>query len=338
MARKLTIEEKYPNITEREHVLNKDMWAGTRKITEFTEFIIDETGAGHLKTVKYSPALLKLVDEPLVNALDQFIREPKMREIRVTFDKTGEVTIYNDGPGLEVEKHTELNVYVPQMVFGMLFKGSNVRSDENSIIGGTNGVGAKISNIMSTQFMVETVDVERSKYYRQTWHNHMETVDAPIVVELATMQKKFPQLAVPHTTLKFTPDYVNLFGYADGAAAYEQLIDVVRTRVYMAANYGAYCCPGRKCRVIFNDVEIVCDAPRLAATLFPGMPTFTTTMAPATVAANGKPIVSKYKYPWQVTAVVLQDDNGGYNQISNVNGVVVRQGRHTRKIYKYNVI
>lgn len=333
MAKKLTIEQKYPNITDREHVLSKDMWAGTRKTTESTEFIIDETGVGRLRTVKYSPALMKLIDEPLVNALDQFMREPKMREIRVTFDKNGEVTIYNDGPGLEVEKHSELGVYVPQMVFGMLFKGSNVRADENSIVGGTNGVGAKISNIMSTQFTVETVDIERDKYYRQTWHNNMEIVDNPIVIELAVMQKKFPQLAVPHTSLKFTPDYVKLFDYASGATAYEQLIDIVRTRVYMAANYGAYCCPGRKCRVVFNGAEINCDAPKFAAMLFPGMPTFTTIMSPATMTANGKPVVSKYKYPWQVTAVVLQDDNNGYNQISNVNGVVVRQGRHTRKIY-----
>ena len=338
MTTKLTIEEKYPNITEQDHVMKKDMWAGTKEQVESTEFIIAADGTGKLTTVKYSPAWMKCIDEPIVNALDQFVREPGMKTLRVNFDTNGAVCIYNDGPGIEVALHKQLNVYVPQIVFGMLFKGSNINNNGESIVGGTNGVGAKISNIFATEFTIETVDVERELFYKQTWKDHMKNPpSAPTIIPLAKLRSTpaVANLATPHTSLTFKPDYEGLFGYTDLRAHIAELTDVVRTRVYMAAVYGSYCAQGRKCRVYFNDVEITCDAPSLAAKLFPGASTYTTIMAPtsANISASPDSKLAKYKYPWQVTAVIMQADNNGYNQLSNVNGVVVRQGRHTKKIY-----
>ena len=41
------------------------------------------------------------------------------------------------------------------------------------LVGGRNGYGAKLTNIYSTEFVVETVDLERKKKFKQTFTNNM---------------------------------------------------------------------------------------------------------------------------------------------------------------------
>lgn len=49
-------------------------------------------------------------------------------------------------------------VYVPELIFGHLLTSSNYNDSDKKVTGGRNGYGAKLANIFSTEFVVETCD------------------------------------------------------------------------------------------------------------------------------------------------------------------------------------
>lgn len=75
--------------------------------------------------------------------------------------------VWNNGRGVPVEIHAEEGIYVPEMIFGHLLTSSNYDDSEKKTTGGRNGFGAKLANIFSTEFVIETADGERQKKYKQ---------------------------------------------------------------------------------------------------------------------------------------------------------------------------
>ena len=73
-----------------------------------------------------------------------------------------------DGPGAE-------GMYVPEMLFGTLLTGSNFDDSRSLTTGGRNGYGAKLANIFSTEFVVETADSSNGKRFKQTYRPHGQT-------------------------------------------------------------------------------------------------------------------------------------------------------------------
>ena len=63
--------------------------------------------------------------------------------------------------------HEKEVVYVPEMIFGMLLTSSNYNDLEKEVTGGRNGYGAKLANIFSTEFTVETQSAKSGKVYKQ---------------------------------------------------------------------------------------------------------------------------------------------------------------------------
>ena len=62
-----------------------------------------------------------ILDEIIVNAADNFHRkgDGTMNAIKVTIDKeSGTISVWNNGKGIPIEIHKELNIYVPEMIFG----------------------------------------------------------------------------------------------------------------------------------------------------------------------------------------------------------------------------
>lgn len=78
------------------------------------------------------------------------------------------------------------NVLVPTLIFGYLLAGDNFNDDNKRCAGGRNGYGAKLANIYSTEFILETQDSK--KYFRQKWESNMftrheaEIVDSRIII------------------------------------------------------------------------------------------------------------------------------------------------------------
>lgn len=63
--------------------------------------------------------------------------------------------------------HKEEKCYVPTLIFGHLLTSSNYDDSEKKVVGGRNGFGAKLCNIFSTKFTVETAN--GGKKFKQVW-------------------------------------------------------------------------------------------------------------------------------------------------------------------------
>lgn len=152
--------------------------------------------------------------------------------------------MYNDGEGIDVERHAEEGVYIPELIFGHLLTSTNYDEEgaggggaeggdgsgggegaeaQGRIIGGQNGIGAKACNIFSTRFEVETLDRGRRLLYRQTFTDNMSVVGEPVV--RAAGAKK------PYTVIRFRPDYAR-FGMPGGLT--DDMYAMLVKRVYDA--------------------------------------------------------------------------------------------------------
>ena len=178
---KKTTERKtvYKKLTQLEHVLLRaDMYVGSKEPETSTLFIPekDESGRTRMvsKTLTYIPAFYKIFDEILVNAADNKVRDGTTDTIKVTIDKeNGEISVFNNGKGIPVQIHETEKIYIPEMIFGHLLTSSNFDDDEKKVTGGRNGFGAKLTNIYSLEFHVETHDSTVGKTYKQRWTDNM---------------------------------------------------------------------------------------------------------------------------------------------------------------------
>jgi len=120
------------------------------------------------------PGLYKIFDEIVVNAVDNKQRDPSMDKLEVTIDQaTNTIRVLNNGNGIPIVMHQEHGCYVPELIFGHLLTGSNFDDDEKKTTGGRNGYGAKLANIFSSRFIVETADGQRGLRFRQEFRNNM---------------------------------------------------------------------------------------------------------------------------------------------------------------------
>jgi DNA topoisomerase-2 len=63
-----------------------------------------------------------------------------MNKIKVTIDKeAGTISVYNNGRGIPIEKHTKEKCYIPELIFGHLLTSSNYNDKEKKTTGGRNG-------------------------------------------------------------------------------------------------------------------------------------------------------------------------------------------------------
>lgn len=163
-----TIEEMYQKKSQLEHILLRpDTYIGS--IEKHTQTLwVYENEEMVCRPVTYVPGLYKIFDEILVNAADNKQRDPKMDSLKVVIDvEQNLISVCNSGDGVPVEIHQEEGVYVPEMIFGHLLTSSNYDDNVKKTTGGRNGYGAKLTNIFSTEFIIETADGKRLKKYKQ---------------------------------------------------------------------------------------------------------------------------------------------------------------------------
>jgi DNA topoisomerase-2 len=85
------------------------------------------------------------------------------------------------------------------MIFGHLLTSSNFNDEQEKTTGGRNGYGAKLCNVFSTKFTVETADKTQKKEFKQSWGSNMSKAgDAKI--------KDFS--GEDYTRITFHPDLV----------------------------------------------------------------------------------------------------------------------------------
>ena len=206
-----TTTEKYQKLDPVSHVLLRPgMYVGPTTRTKQQLWLPSSTTPTRmvLQEASYIPALYKIFDEIIVNAADNYQRDSTMTSIDVRFDRaTDTISVRNDGQGIPVRLHETEQVYVPELVLGNLLTGSNFDDTEGRLTGGAHGFGAKLTNIFSTSFTVETADTQRKLLYTQTWTNNMRTRGEPAIVPLPKT------VASDYTMVSFTPDFPR-FGMA----------------------------------------------------------------------------------------------------------------------------
>lgn len=169
-----TIEQKYKELSEQEHVLLRPgMYVGSVKPELSTRFVFDYKEQMMVqKEVEYVPAILKLIDEIISNSTDEYRRPDNigLTQISVTVMKDNTIVIEDNG-GIPVVKHKEAGIMVPQLIFGRMRTSSNYNDDEDRSGLGTNGVGSSLTNIFSSYFGVMTDDGK--KRWLGNWKNNM---------------------------------------------------------------------------------------------------------------------------------------------------------------------
>ena len=73
-------------------------------------------------------------------------------------------------------------MYVPSLIFGHLLTSSNYNDEEEKVTGGRNGYGAKLCNIFSTSFELQTASKDERKKFKQTWTDNMTKAGTPKIV------------------------------------------------------------------------------------------------------------------------------------------------------------
>lgn len=238
-----TIEQMYQSMTQEEHILARpDTYIGDIKPCLEKMFIFDDAlGKIVEKDIVYVPGLYKIFDEILVNASDEAQRK-KCNIINVNINQqTGEITVRNNGKGIDVELHKEHNMYVPELIFGKLLTSTNYDDTEKRTTGGRNGYGAKLTNMFSVKFAIDVVDIERKRRYYQEFYNNKSSRSQPFIQENAQSKTGYVQIS-------FIPDFQR-FGIQNLSSDF---IALLKKRVYDIAGVSD------KVTVYYNDVKIEC--------------------------------------------------------------------------------
>lgn len=192
------MEQTYQKKTHKEQILLRpDTYIGGMDRETGDEWVWDNETMVH-RTVTYVPGLIKLFDEILVNASDNAQRDDQMTTIRVNIANgdRDEISVYNDGQTIPIQRHDEYGCYLPELVFGHLLTSSNYDDAKNKTTGGRNGYGAKLTNIFSSLFCIETHDTKQ--LYCQEWRDNMSQCDPPQIRQNKRKQS--------YTKVSFIPD------------------------------------------------------------------------------------------------------------------------------------
>jgi len=239
-----SIEQTYTKKTQLEHILLRpDTYVGSIDPHTQSMWVLDANNIVN-RQVTITPGLYKIFDEIIVNAADNKQRDPSMSKIEVALNaEEGSIRVWNNGNGIPVVMHSEHNVYVPELIFGHLLTGSNFDDDEEKTTGGRNGYGAKLANIFSTKFIVETADSASGLKYKQVFENNMSVKGTPSISKHSGSD---------YTCITFFPDFKRFkMDKLD-----EDTVALLSKRVYDIA--GTNTAGGAKLHVHLNGQKVEC--------------------------------------------------------------------------------
>ena len=288
--------ESVQKLTHVEHVLKRpDSYVGPVDKTHESYWLLNNTNNNfQKKNISYSPALLKIFDEILVNAIDRNSLHPKnVTQIAVSVDKeNGAVTIENNGPlgGISVRMHEKEGIWNPELVFGHLLTSTNYDDNQKRIVGGRNGYGAKLTNIYSSEFSVVIKDGEEKKTYTQKWSNNMTTCHPPKITKHSA--------GTSSVSITFTPDWKR-FGMKD--------MDINIYKIFEKRVWDANICTTSNCKVKFQGEAL----PKITFEAYAKMHEGVTDLCSVTTDR------------W---SVCVGPSENGLEQVSFVNGICTNKG------------
>jgi DNA topoisomerase II len=290
----------YERLTHVEHILKRpDTYVGSLAPESSTYWT---RVAGHFEPTPchVSPALVKIFDEVLVNAIDQYSLHPKkVTKIDVNVTPGLRISITNWGVSVPIKKHEKERgsdgspIWIPELIFGHLLTSSNYNDDEQRVTGGRNGYGAKLTNVFSSEFHIKIADGK--KVYEQKWTQNMSRAESPNITK---------EESPPFVSVTFVPDRTRFDNITD-------VIKVFEKRTWDAAMWCS------KARVTFNNNVI--EVPSLEEY--------------AKMHMGAVPMAIHHSDGLDV--VVGHSTTGAFQQCSWVNGIATTKGgTHVDRVVK----
>ena len=309
----------YKKHTHREHILElPDTYIGSiETIDEYRWVYAEESKKMVYKMLRFNPGLYKIFDEVLVNARDALVRSGDVKRIDVTCGLEKNVytiSVRNDGSGIPIEIHNEYKVYAPELIFGHLLTSGNYDKGEEKIVGGKNGYGAKLANIFSTKFVVETRCPTSEKSYSQVWKQNMSVCEKPSV--------KKDTSSKGYVGVTFCPDITRFVGAFEDTSLHKDMLQVFYTRVLEISALA-----GKDIKVSFNGDDLKTNTFEKYVRLF--------------VSEEKQIAYEKASERWEVAVILarnLFDDSSvlpDEKQISFVNGINTKKGgKHVEAVFR----
>lgn len=239
-----------------------------------------------------------------------------MDTLKIDIDvDAGTISVFNNGRGIPIEMHSKEKLWIPELIFGHLLSSSNYDDDEKKLTGGRNGYGAKLANIYSHEFTVDTADKNTGQKYKQTWTDNMSKMSKAKITKNGKEEE--------YTKVTFRPDLAR-FG-----------MDSIDDDTYALLQRRVYDMAGtvRDVKVFLNGKRItnvknfktyvdlyINSAAEAAAEVSGG-------------AAQSKPVVvyEKISDRWEVAFAV--SESGTFQQVSFANSIAtIKGGTHVNNI------
>ena len=334
--------ENYTKKELEEHILElPDTYIGSIDTATLSRWIFDPAIKRMVwKKIQFCPGFFKIFDEILVNATDHYTRQQErirkkepgvnpVTQIRIDLSPT-QISVSNDGDAISTEMHPEYKIPLPELIFGQCLTSGNYNKEEEKIVGGKNGYGAKLTNIFSKEFSVKIVSVKAQTLTTYTWKDNKKVKLDPVVKKMKATE--------PKTMITYKPDLSRFHWISeakdsgdDGDEIAEipaDMLDVLRTRCYEAA----VCVPG--CQIYLNGH--VLPVPSMAAymELFApldsaGLPDDIKKLTPK----KRRDALIAYESAgerWEIGAILTsrlyKDEPPDDRHLSFVNGILTRRG------------
>uniref|UniRef100_A0A8B9K2A5 DNA topoisomerase 2 n=1 Tax=Astyanax mexicanus TaxID=7994 RepID=A0A8B9K2A5_ASTMX len=300
---RLSVERIYQKKTQLEHILLRpDTYIGSVEPLSQQMWVFDEDVGMNCRDITFVPGLYKIFDEILVNAADNKQRDNSMNCIKINIDsENNTISVWNNGKGIPVVEHKVEKVFVPALIFGQLLTSSNYDDDQKKVTGGRNGYGAKLCNIFSTKFTVETACAESKYSFKQTWFDNMSR---------AGEAKIKPFSGDDYTCITFRPDLAKF----KMQSLDRDTVALMTRRAYDIA--GA----SKGVRVLLNGTKLSVNGFRSYVDLY----------LKDKVDETGTPLTVVHEVVNSRWEVCLTLSEKGFQQVSFVNSIATTKGgRHT---------
>lgn len=149
------------------------------------------------------------------------------KNIHVTIEENGYMTVFDDGRGIPVDKVAKYNVSALELVMTKLHAGGKFEQGAYKISGGLHGVGASVVNALSEHVIVEVL--QDGQFYRQEY------------------KKGIPQYGVkkvPESLLKFPFKHGTAYSFMPDKEIFKETIEInyntfkkmIKERAYLVPN------------------------------------------------------------------------------------------------------
>lgn len=216
----MAIDKKYIILDNISHILLRPQtYIGSNKYIHESKYVF-KNNRFEIENIEYVPSFIKIFDEIITNSVDESKLNKKLNKIDIDVDIENNIIKIKDNGGIPVKIHDEYKMYIPEIIFGNLMSSSNY-DNENRIVGGLNGLGAKLTNIFSTEFSVVTCDGKNM--FKQIYYNNMREKSDPIIKR---SNEKF-------TEITFKPDLklfeMNSIDYGNYKMIEKRIYDLAAT-------------------------------------------------------------------------------------------------------------